>query len=285
MKRFILLTLIGFIMFSGFGCAQSKEVFNSDYSKKYDFYDKAVSLFQSSAKITSEEADRLFGLLIEKGMAEEPASFCRMTDKNKESYYSLTSGFDVYKVYFKEGSVENIIKQTNISDEQIKNSEPEVAINDENKEAENDASENISSDSNNSQEKADTAKETEEIKPKTPDSPKTSETAETPKESVKSPEPENTNNKSSITLISLTSPIACGKTASLKIKGIPGTTYTISVFYSSGASKANGLEAKTADSDGFVTWTWKIGAKTKAGNHRVVISGGNDKLETKIETT
>ena len=52
MKKFILLMLIGFIMFSGFGCTQSKEVFNSEFSEKYDFYDKAVSLFQNSAKIT-----------------------------------------------------------------------------------------------------------------------------------------------------------------------------------------------------------------------------------------
>jgi len=83
-----------------------------------------------------------------------------------------------------------------------------------------------------------------------------------------------------ITVENLTTPIDAGKEATLTIKGKPNTEYRISVYYSSGASKADGLENKTTDSNGFLSWTWKVGAKTKSGTYRIVISGDNEKLTT-----
>ena len=65
----------------------------------------------------------------------------------------------------------------------------------------------------------------------------------------------------------------------------PTTEYTIAVYYSSGASSADGLEEKTSDESGIVSWSWKIGAKTKAGKWRIVIQGGGETLETYIEVT
>ena len=58
------------------------------------------------------------------------------------------------------------------------------------------------------------------------------------------------------------------------IQGQPDTVYDIEVYYRSGASTAEGLEAKTSDSDGYVTWTWKVGGSTTAGTYRIVVTGG-----------
>ena len=73
--------------------------------------------------------------------------------------------------------------------------------------------------------------------------------------------------------------------ATIKIKGAPNTMYSIKVYYSTSASTASGLENKTSDSSGNVEWSWKIGGKTKAGDHKIKISGGGDKFETSIVTT
>jgi hypothetical protein len=89
----------------------------------------------------------------------------------------------------------------------------------------------------------------------------------------------------SIQLISLTSPIGRNQTATLKIKGAPNTEYSISVYYSSGASEAKGLEPKQSDSEAYVSWSWKIGGRTKAGDYKVVIKGGGETYETSITIT
>lgn len=64
--------------------------------------------------------------------------------------------------------------------------------------------------------------------------------------------------------------------ATVTIKGKPNTEYSITVYYKSGPSSASGLEAKVSDSDGYVSWTWKVGAKTSAGTYDIVVSGGGE---------
>lgn len=78
-----------------------------------------------------------------------------------------------------------------------------------------------------------------------------------------------------ITVISYPKKIKNGETATLVVKGLPNTEYSIKVYYSSGASKAAGLENKISDSDGKITWKWKIGSRTKDGEHKIEISGEN----------
>ncbi|SDN53300.1 zinc ribbon domain-containing protein [Acetanaerobacterium elongatum] len=85
-----------------------------------------------------------------------------------------------------------------------------------------------------------------------------------------------------ISVISITSPVSPNENASLTIQGVPNTEYSILVYYSSGASKADGLEKKMSDDSGQVTWSWKIGGKTKSGSYRIVIKGGNKTLSTSI---
>ncbi len=76
----------------------------------------------------------------------------------------------------------------------------------------------------------------------------------------------------SIEVVSLTSPIAPGGRASLTIKTTPGAACTITVYYKSGPSQAQGLGPQTADSNGSVTWSWKVGSKTTPGTWRIVVT-------------
>lgn len=73
-------------------------------------------------------------------------------------------------------------------------------------------------------------------------------------------------------------------TAILKAVGKPDTTYTLKVYYSSKVSKAKGTDAKKSDANGNVTWSWKVGAKTKPGTHKIIIEGGGEKIETSFVT-
>ena len=88
-----------------------------------------------------------------------------------------------------------------------------------------------------------------------------------------------------ISLDYLTTPIKINAKATVRIKGKPDTEYKISVFYSSAASTAKGLEAKISDGDGIVSWTWKVGARTKEGDFKIVISGGGETFTTYFRVT
>lgn len=69
----------------------------------------------------------------------------------------------------------------------------------------------------------------------------------------------------------------------LYASGQPNTKYTIRVYYSSGASKADGLGEKISDSNGAVSWSWQIGGKTTLGAHYLTISGGGQKIQYDFE--
>ncbi len=102
------------------------------------------------------------------------------------------------------------------------------------------------------------------------------------KESSSDSSPSTTNN---ISLVSLDSPVSKGSNATVSIKGLPNTTYDIDVIYSSGASKASGLEDKTSDSEGNVSWTFKVSSNVKPGTYEVKISDGKDSASYSLEVT
>lgn len=93
--------------------------------------------------------------------------------------------------------------------------------------------------------------------------------------------------KHDIKLISISSPVGKNEMATLSIKGKPNTEYSISVYYSTAASKADGLENKTSDSNGNISWTWKVGGRTNSGTHKIVIkeANGDTTFETSFITT
>ena len=66
--------------------------------------------------------------------------------------------------------------------------------------------------------------------------------------------------------------------AQVSITGAPNTSYTLTVYYSSGKSTADGLGEKKSDSNGNVTWTWKIGGKTNPGTYKMYITGNGEEI-------
>ena len=88
----------------------------------------------------------------------------------------------------------------------------------------------------------------------------------------------------SIEITNLTSPVKRGRKMQLSIKGKPNTEYSIKVYYSSTVSRAKGLENKSTDSNGLLTWEWRVGSSTASGEHKITISGGGDTKETYFET-
>lgn len=90
---------------------------------------------------------------------------------------------------------------------------------------------------------------------------------------------------SNINLVGLTSPISRGSDVTVSIKGLPNTTYDIDVMYSSGESKASGLEDKTSDSEGDVSWTFKVSSNVKPGTYEVKITDGSSNASYSLEVT
>ena len=90
---------------------------------------------------------------------------------------------------------------------------------------------------------------------------------------------------SNINLVSLDSPVSKGSDVTVSIKGLPNTTYDIDVIYSSGASKASGLEDKISDSEGNVSWTFKVSSNVKPGTYEVKITDGEDSVSYSLEVT
>jgi hypothetical protein len=89
-----------------------------------------------------------------------------------------------------------------------------------------------------------------------------------------------------ISLISLTSPIKRGNTASIKIKGATNIVYKIAVKYQSDYSYAEGLGSKKADENGIVEWSWKVGARTSPGEWDITITGDDgSRYQTKFKVT
>lgn len=88
-----------------------------------------------------------------------------------------------------------------------------------------------------------------------------------------------------LTLLSVTSPIKRGSKATVEARGEPGVEYDIAVCYSSGESSAQGLENKTADAEGLVSWTWRVGGGTKAGTYTIRVTGGGATLEFAFTVT
>ena len=84
---------------------------------------------------------------------------------------------------------------------------------------------------------------------------------------------DNTNtvdNKDDIEIVNVD--IKKGSESEIKIKGEPNTSYDIKVYYKSGISKAKELVSKKSDSEGYVSWKWKVSSNTKSGNYKFMIN-------------
>jgi len=75
-----------------------------------------------------------------------------------------------------------------------------------------------------------------------------------------------------IEILSLTSPVERGAKASISIKTNPNMLCTITVYYKSGASKAQGLDPKNSDESGECTWSWNVGTNTTPGDWKIILT-------------
>ena len=81
---------------------------------------------------------------------------------------------------------------------------------------------------------------------------------------------------SGVSVITKTSPVGRGDSATIIIMGTPGAKYSIE-FYESDKKVASysGLENKTADSSGICSWTFKIGSSCEPGERKIIIKEKN----------
>jgi len=76
----------------------------------------------------------------------------------------------------------------------------------------------------------------------------------------------------SLEIVSVTSPVNPGNYATLEARATPEAQCSITVYYKSGPSTAQGLYPKQADNNGDVSWTWKVGSRTTPGSWRIVVT-------------
>lgn len=88
----------------------------------------------------------------------------------------------------------------------------------------------------------------------------------------------------SLELLTLTETVSAGKKASVTVKGLPNTEYRITVTYSS-VSQAKGLENKYSDESGVISWTWRVGNKTKPGKYKIEIQCETEKITLYFNVT
>jgi hypothetical protein len=75
-----------------------------------------------------------------------------------------------------------------------------------------------------------------------------------------------------------------GGYASITVQTTPGAECSIRYVTPHGTiSQAKGLENQTADSNGKVTWTWKIGSKTEPGTGSVTVTSNGASVTAQIQ--
>ena len=89
----------------------------------------------------------------------------------------------------------------------------------------------------------------------------------------------------SVVLTSVTSPVRHGNAASIIVKTAPGAACTIVVAYKSGPSRAKGLDTKTANQDGIVSWAWIVGTRTTPGAWPITVTCSGGGSQATLETS
>ncbi len=74
-----------------------------------------------------------------------------------------------------------------------------------------------------------------------------------------------------------------GEYVTVKLKGEPGTLYSIRVYTPSEKSNLSVFESKKADANGNVSWTWKISKNMSDGYVRAVVFGDDGCAQIKMK--
>lgn len=76
--------------------------------------------------------------------------------------------------------------------------------------------------------------------------------------------------------------------AYVRVHGKPNTSYSITVMFPSGASRAKGVtggnRTKTSDEYGYVSWDWRMGPSVKDGSRVTVTVSGGGESTSRTET-
>ncbi len=87
----------------------------------------------------------------------------------------------------------------------------------------------------------------------------------------------------SVERIAVITPVNPGNAASITIRTAPSAACTITVNYKSGPSHAQGLDPKTADKDGIVSWAWIVGTNTTPGEWPIRVNCSAGSKESTLE--
>lgn len=109
-----------------------------------------------------------------------------------------------------------------------------------------------------------------------PDEPVPSEQPTEPSEPT---EPEQPPAETTLTLDDMSAQVMAGGEAHVRVYGRAGEQYRITVYLKSGASTAKGLEDKTPDAEGLITWEWNVSSRTTPGDYRIVIERISDERD------
>jgi hypothetical protein len=88
-----------------------------------------------------------------------------------------------------------------------------------------------------------------------------------------------------VKLVSVTSPARPGTDATIVVATAPNAECTITVIYKSGASRAKGLVPETADAQGKLAWTWRVGTRTTPGTWPIIVTCSSGARSGKLETS
>lgn len=87
----------------------SESLFVSEYASKYDFYTESVEKLKDDMELTDEEADKVFGALLEVGLDEEITYCFDEKDDSDNPYFKVWWGLNKVDVYLKDNAVDRIM--------------------------------------------------------------------------------------------------------------------------------------------------------------------------------
>jgi hypothetical protein len=87
-----------------------------------------------------------------------------------------------------------------------------------------------------------------------------------------------------ITIVSWPVTASRNEVVSVTVHGKANTQYYIEVNYKSGPSTSKDLNPKISDSNGDITWTWKVGRNSSAGTFDIIVKDDEGK-SVKVEWT
>lgn len=83
--------------------------FVSEYASKYDFYADSVEKLKDDMDLSDEEADKVFGALLEVGLDEEITYCFDEKDDSDNPYFKVWWGLNKVDVYLKDNAVDKIL--------------------------------------------------------------------------------------------------------------------------------------------------------------------------------